>query len=126
MINICLQARPSATSSKPAGGTCATTGRCDTEKFVADVNAAGLCNAHDWRLPTVKELEQIVDFSQLYPAIDTNYFPNTPNRYFWTSTLDSVDNHYAWIVDNFTGIAMSQVRWLISKPVAVRLVRVPS
>lgn len=97
-----------------------STGNCNTQQYVAEVNAASLCgHSSGWRLPTVKELEQIVDFSQLYPAIDTNYFPNTPNRYFWTSTLDSVDNLYAWIVDNSTGIVGSQVRW---GPLPVRLV----
>jgi hypothetical protein len=31
----------------------------------------------DWRLPTSKELESLVDYSQSYPAINTTYFPNT-------------------------------------------------
>ncbi|MBV5309871.1 hypothetical protein, partial [Chromatium okenii] len=30
-----------------SGGTCKTTGRCDTEKFVADVNTSGLCGFND-------------------------------------------------------------------------------
>ena len=31
---------------------CYDPARCDTAKFVADVNQAGLCGARDWRLPT--------------------------------------------------------------------------
>jgi hypothetical protein len=40
----------------------------------------------DWRLPSVKELETIVDASALNPAIDGNLFPGTPAEMFWTST----------------------------------------
>lgn len=52
------------------GGICETAGRCDTQKFVADVNSAGLCGATDWRMPTVKELEGIADLGRSNPAID--------------------------------------------------------
>lgn len=45
----------------------------------------------DWRLPTVKELQNIVDYSGVYPAIDQTYFnisynEKNENYYFWTST----------------------------------------
>lgn len=71
-----------------AGGTCATAGRCDTEKFVADVNAAGLCGASTWRMPTRQELVSIVDYGRPYPGptIDPTYFPNTPASDFWSAS----------------------------------------
>lgn len=67
---------------------CETAGRCDTAKFVEDVNAASLCGARDWRLPTVQELGGLVDMGQPadVPAIDPVYFPNTPEMSFWSST----------------------------------------
>jgi hypothetical protein len=40
----------------------------------------------DWRLPNRRELLSIVDFGRYGPAIDTAYFPNTPNGDYWTST----------------------------------------
>ena len=49
----------------------------------------------DWRLPNVKELQSIVDYSGVFPAIDTSYFNiseikneagNSDYPYFWTST----------------------------------------
>ena len=40
----------------------------------------------DWRLPTILELQTIVDNGKTDPAIDTAYFPNTPSAYFMTSS----------------------------------------
>lgn len=37
----------------PSGGACKTAGRCDTEKFVADVNAASLCGYKNGRMPDI-------------------------------------------------------------------------
>ena len=59
------------------GGVCLSAGRCDTQAFVQDVNAAGLCGTNDWRLPTVRELLTLVNFGAASPAIDATYFPNT-------------------------------------------------
>ncbi len=62
----------------------------------------------DWRLPDVKELQSIVDYSGVYPAINPKYFEITKleeneNYYFWTSTsayfspADPIYG-YAWYV----------------------------
>ena len=40
----------------------------------------------DWRLPNPKELERIVDLEKSNPAVDTTYFPNTKNGFYWTGT----------------------------------------
>ena len=62
----------------------------------------------DWRLPDVKELQSIVDYSGTYPAINQDYFTCTeseenPNYYYWTSTsayFNKMDPTYdsAWYV----------------------------
>ena len=62
----------------------------------------------DWKLPNVKELQSIVDYSGVYPAIDDTYFNYTEleeneNYYYWTSTSAyfspvSPENYYAWYV----------------------------
>jgi len=54
------------------GGTCVGGVSCDTEKYVVAVNATGLCGFTDWRMPTIGELESIVDYSTPFPA----YFPD--------------------------------------------------
>lgn len=46
----------------------------------------------DWKLPNVKELHSIVDYSGVYPAVNPNYFNNTKKEdkdyytWLWTST----------------------------------------
>lgn len=91
---------------------CTDTGNCDTEKFTAEVNALGLCNLADWRLPTVEELLSIIDNSQLFPQNNPNagYFPNEPQTEgpaeTWTSAslADSpntgISSNAAWTVAN--------------------------
>ncbi len=71
-----------------ASGTtnCKTTGRCDTEKFVADVNAAALCGFNDWRMPTLRELLTLAHVGTQNPSIDTTYFPNTIAWAFWSGS----------------------------------------
>jgi len=82
---------PNAPGGNPgtaSGGVCHDTGRCDTEKYAQDVNATGLCGFQDWRVPAVKELVGIVDYSisSPGPAINVGYFPNTPDGFLWSSS----------------------------------------
>lgn len=52
----------------------------------------------DWRMPNIKELRSIVDFTKTNPAIDTNFFPDTESDYFWTSTTYVSITTSAWAV----------------------------
>ena len=106
------------------GGTC-TGSTCDTESFVNAVNAgAGLCGATDWRLPSLRELQSLVDFSVpatgVAPTIDATYFPNTQINWFWSANNYSSIPAAAWLVVFFDGSSVAG-----GKPVNgyVRLVR---
>jgi len=90
-----------------AAGTpvCNTGGACDTEKYVAAVNALTganrLCGFTDWRLPKVGELYSIVDQSIAPPGptIDTGYFPNTIGNWYWSASPNAGNASLAWVVD---------------------------
>ncbi|VAX11866.1 protein of unknown function DUF1566, partial [hydrothermal vent metagenome] len=79
------------------GGSCVDGTTCDTEKFVTAVNAGGLCGSTDWRLPSLPELQSIVNRNSNQPTIDTAYFPNTTFVY-WSSSPIAKDSSYAWDV----------------------------
>jgi hypothetical protein len=82
------------------GGSCSDSGNCNTEKFVAAVNAQGLCGAHDWRLPTRSELFSIADKGRHSPAIDNHFFPHVSLSNFnivWTATTVVNMPAYAWV-----------------------------
>ncbi|ADH85183.1 Lcl domain-containing protein [Desulfurivibrio alkaliphilus] len=84
------------------GGSCIDEANCDTEKFIAAVNSTGLCGADDWRLPNRQELMSIVHNGRYSPAIDPDYFPNTPLIWLWSSSTRAKaagDHDNAWKVE---------------------------
>ncbi|NRB40687.1 MAG: DUF1566 domain-containing protein [Pseudomonadales bacterium] len=73
--------------------------RCDSEKFVEDVNTQTLCGSNDWRLPSQSELLSIINFEKVTAAVDVAYFPNTQGEvssfgYYWSSTSSYIMNYY--------------------------------
>ena len=57
-------------------GTCVDGTNCDTEKFIAAVNAEALCGHTDWRLPTIEELYTIINLGFFEHEYDSMFFPN--------------------------------------------------
>ncbi len=66
-------------------------------------NTANELGYSDWRLPGVKELESLIDVTRSGPAIDTAFFPNTPQDQYWSSTTYSFNPAAAWLVAFFDG-----------------------
>jgi len=56
-----------------------------------------------WRLPTVKELQTLIDHSQSSPSIDSTAFPATPASWFWSSSPVAGSSSGAWLVSSFYG-----------------------
>ncbi len=56
----------------------------------------------DWRLPDIKELQSIVDYRIVSPAIDTRIFLGTLG-FFWSATINASDSGKAWSVYFTTG-----------------------
>lgn len=48
----------------------------------------------DWRLPSVKELEALVDVHRVAPAVDPAAFPHIPAYWFWSATPRNGDDAF--------------------------------
>jgi len=59
-----------------------------------------------WRLPSIDEMEYIIDKHRYNPAIDTNVFKNVAVNGYWTSTTVADQQDYAWSVNFRTGKAV--------------------
>ncbi len=87
------------------GGKCVNATDCDTEKYVAAVNAAGLCGYTDWYLPDRESLISIVNYSldSFGQSIDTGYFPNTSSSYYWSASPYAGIASNVWLVFFYAG-----------------------
>lgn len=102
------------------GGSCYSSGRCDTEKFIQDINAQNLCGENDWRLPNVRELVSLVDLGRYGPSIDPNYFPNTLSSSFWSASPYAYHSNGAWYVYFYDGYSNYDYRSYNGRVRAVR------
>lgn len=67
------------------GGECPENNACDTEAYIAGINAVGLCGITTWRVPDRGELLSLVDYGAgSAPLLDVDYFPNTAAGAYWT------------------------------------------
>ena len=63
-----------------------------------------------WRLPTTKELQTIVDYSQATPpTIDRTAFPGTFSDHFWSSTANMGAPFNGWSVTFYFGGTSSEI-----------------
>ncbi|MCK7595396.1 DUF1566 domain-containing protein [Pseudomarimonas salicorniae] len=112
-------------NSGPLGSdTCAGTlpaGQCNTEAYVAAVNAAGLCGASDWRMPSIVELDSLSDLGiNPRPAINPSLFPNSLSVAYWSATSRASNSNGAWVIVLDGGRREAVTK---SGPAAIRLVR---
>lgn len=73
-----------------------------------------------WRVPSVKELNWIVDREEPAPPIKHFVFPNTPGRPTWTSSPEVRRPGQAWAIDFSAGAVLQHAR---SERLVLRLAR---
>lgn len=76
-----------------------------------------------FRLPTMKELQTVVDRSRISPAVDTSVFETVqPGVYYWTSSTLAGDPSSSWFVEFGMGVSTfssstgSHLTWCVRSP----------
>ena len=95
--------------------------RLDQEMSIKAIEIANEQLGGIWRLPTRKELENLVCHKCDKPKIDKFFFPNTPTEPFWTGEQNKHSPRFVWSVNFFTGHTYG--RFAPFQEIAVRLVR---
>ena len=80
-----------------------------TEYSWADGTARCAAKGAGWRVPSLSELQTILDDTRTYPAIDESAFPNTPFDFFWTSIPEASGTGSIWYVDFYYGATDTDV-----------------
>jgi hypothetical protein len=94
----------------------------DTSEYVNAVNQFGLCGHSDWRMPTFDELFSIVDKDST-SLIDMNFFPNSVDSVYWTSSVACCIVNTRAIVNFAAGGSGTGGGYFVSNTAYVRLVR---
>jgi hypothetical protein len=89
----------------------------DAQAFCAALTLQG----GGWRVPSMKELQTLLDVRLQSPAIDPTFFPDTPVESFWSSSLWVGDPTFAWHV--YFSLGYARYKFTLDTPLRVRCVR---
>ena len=86
----------------------------DTSGYVTSVNEIQLCGFSDWRIPTVLELQSLVNYSKNRssgePVIDSLYFPNTTAASYWSADFADANVGQSFDVSFQSGMVSTSPR----------------
>jgi len=76
------------------------------KQYILDMNSGTRPNFGftNWRLPSINDLETLIDKVQFYPALPLRHpFQNVQNNFYWSSTKGNDILDYVWTLDMATG-----------------------
>jgi hypothetical protein len=93
-----------------------------TATTLSAANAYCVALGASFRLPTMKELQTVVDRSRYTPAVDTSVFETVQPTTYWTSTPLADDGTTQWLVEFGAGVSTfgpatgSHLTWCVRSP----------
>ena len=106
------------------GLTFTATNIVDTDVPHAECEAAAkamdLLGHSDWDLPTIEELQLLIDRSRYSPAINTDFFKGIQNDWYWSKTPAAWSSASAWLVNFSLGNVYGSRRGGLGFALAVR------
>lgn len=94
--------------------------------WLLEANSGGSRNCHDaidycaglsaglhddWRLPSVRELQSLLDYSQAGPALPAGHpFANVQLSTYWTATTSGANTNSAWLVELNSGTVNTSIK----------------
>jgi len=76
----------------------------------AAAKALTLLGHSDWDLPTIEEYQLLIDRSRYSPAINTDFFKDIQNDWYWSKTPAAWSSASAWFVFFYSGGVLSGPR----------------
>ena len=89
-------------------------------KCEASAKALNLLGHTDWDLPTIEEYQLLIDRSRYSPAINTDFFRDIQNDWYWSKTPAAWSSASAWLVAFYYGSVVSGPRSYLGFALAVR------
>lgn len=103
-------------------GTCAGLDNqaCNTSNYIRQLNAVAYCGFIDWRLPTLNELEHLVDYGASRAAnstpqtadavVPTVFKARNLKTHYWSQSVNALQIEQAWGVNFETGRSQSKAK----------------
>lgn len=100
MWKVCSAGQNWNSSDGSCTGTATTHNWQEALQIPQSLNAGGgFASQTDWRLPNLKELKSIVEFSCYVPSINKTIFNSTPSARYWSSSPYANYSYNAWGVN---------------------------
>lgn len=78
----------------------------EAQAYLAALTEQRVGGQTNWRLPNIKELEMLLEYGRINPAVNTDYFTSVPIGKYWSKTPDTSGGF--WTIDTSSGMTSTE------------------